>query len=468
MIKYTLIQALRASLVLFLLASCSENNSADIEGKSSKTESAVVHAKKHLDARYVCPMHPKIVKNEAGNCPICGMDLVKKETPKESAVEHAKKHLNVNYVCPMHPKIIKSEPGQSCPICGMDLVEKKMDLSTDTYPTVKLTADIVQKMGVRTHNVEKSQLWKFIKTVGYVSYNERRLKTISVRTDGWVENLSVRRVGLPVKKGQLLLELYSPEFLQLQKDFIEAQKKDKSGTLKKYGQRQESVDYRDRLRYMHVPESMMNEIARRGRPKYRLPIYSPMVGTIVEHNIHKHKYIEEDEAMFVIADLSTVWVEANVYEHQLEWVKRGLTAEIEVKAIPGKRFDAQITYIFPELDPKTRTLKVRLLVPNPDQLLKPNMFAEVRIFGGPKKDLLTIPREALIVTGERESVVLDLGNGQFKPVDVVSGMQSQGEVEILSGLKKGDRIVVSGQFLIDSEANLQASFSRFDSEQHSE
>jgi Cu(I)/Ag(I) efflux system membrane fusion protein len=367
----------------------------------------------------------------------------------------------------MHPKIIKKETG-SCPICGMDLVKKTVNPNDTAYPTVSLSTDVIQKMGVRSTKVIKGKLWKFIKTVGYVSYNERRYRKVIAHTDGWVENLAVRRVGLPVKKGQLLLELYSPEFLQLQKDFIQAQKKDKSGTLKKYGQRKESVDYRDRLRYMHVPESMMNEIARRGRPKHRLPIYSPIVGSIVEHNISKHKYVEEDQAMLVIADLSTVWVEANVYEHQLEWVQRGLTAEVEVKAIPGKRFDAQITYIYPELDQKTRTLKVRLLVPNPEYLLKPNMFAEVRIFAGPKKDLLKIPREALIVTGERESVIIDQGNGKYKPVDVVTGMQSQGEVEILSGLKEGESVVMSGQFLIDSEANLQASFSRINSNKQAE
>ena len=172
--------------------------------------------------------------------------------------------------------------------------------------------------------------------------------------------------------------------------------------------------------------------------------------------------------MLVIADLSTVWIEANVYEHQLEWIKRNLSAEIEVKALPGQRFTGHISYIYPELDPKTRTLRVRLLVPNPDQLLKPNMFAEVRIFGGPKKDLLKIPREALIVTGERESVVMDLGNGKYQPVDVVAGMHSNDEVEIISGLKENDRIVSSGQFLIDSEANLQASFSRMNSESATE
>lgn len=422
MTKSFIIQPLTVLFVLLFLTSCSEDPSTEAGTNSAGNESAITHSKKHLNARYVCPMHPKIVKNAAGSCPICGMNLVK----------------------------------------------KKIVLSADVYPEIKLTPNVIQKLGVRTTKVKKGDLWKFIKTVGYVTYNERRVKTISVGTDGWVENLSMRRAGMKVKKGQLLLELYSPEFLHAQKEFIKAQKKDKSSILKKYGERQESVGPREQLRYIHVSESLMNQIARRGKPLFRLPIYSPIHGTVVELNINKHKYVEEDDPMMVIADLSTVWVEANVYEHQLEWIKPFLDTEIEVKALPGKRFKGQVSYIYPKLDPKTRTLKVRLLIPNPDGLLKPNMFAEVRIFAGPKKNILTLPREALIVTGERESVVLDLGNGKYRPVDVVSGMQSRGEVEILSGLKQGDKIVTSGQFLIDSEANLQASFSRLNSEQDSE
>lgn len=394
----------------------------------------------------------------------CSDDIAKSTHEKESAVMHSAKHLNVHYVCPMHPKIVKNEAG-SCPICGMDLIKKenKIILKKDKYPQVNLTADIVQKLGVRTTQVKRSQLAKKIKTVGYVSYNERRYKRVSVGTAGWIENLTARRLGLQVRKGQLMMELYSPEFIKVQKDFIAAQKKDKSGNLASYGQREESVTSRDRLRYMGVPESMMNQIARKGKHKHRLPIYAPMQGEIVEYYIHKHKYIEEDEVMLAIADLNTVWVEANIYEHELEWIRPGLKAEVEVKALPGKKFIGQITYIYPELDARTRTLKVRLLVGNPDKLLKPNMFAQVNIRTQAKQNILNIPREALIITGERESVVLSLGNGMFKPVDVTTGMYSDGRVEILSGLKKGARIVTSGQFLIDSEANLQASFNRLNS-----
>ena len=382
------------------------------------------------------------------------------ESGKETALEHAKKHLQEKYICPMHPKIIKDQP-DNCPLCGMALVKKTIDPDVHAHPTVTLSPDVIQKLGVRTTKVERGKLWKFIKTVGYVSYNERRVKMVQVHTAGWVENLGVRRVGLPVKKGQLLLELYSPEFLEVQKEFIKAQKKDQSGTLKKYGRREESVGPRDYLRYMGVSESLANEIARQGKPKHRLPIYAPQHGVIIRHNIHKHMYIPPSFPMFAIADLSTVWVEADVYEHEMDWVELGLATEIEVKALPGKRFEGQLTYIYPELNPRTRTLKVRLLVPNPEGLLKPNMFAEVRLYGGPKENVLKIPGEALIITGERESVVVAHGDGKFQPVDVVAGMRSKGEVEIISGLKQDDEIVVSGQFLIDSEANLQASFRRF-------
>lgn len=386
------------------------------------------------------------------------------QTAKETAVKHAVKHLDTRYVCPMHPKIIKSRPGEKCPICGMDLVKKKIDLSQQAYPAVELTADIIQKLGVRTTKVEKGSLWKFITTVGYVGFNEDRLKIVTAKTDGWIENLALRVNGLPVKKGQLMFELYSPEFLETQKEFLQTQKKDRSGINRAYTTRKESIESRDRLRYMEVSQSMMNQIARKGKAKHRIPFYSPLQGVVIEHNIHKHKYIEEDEALITIADLSTVWVEANVYEHQLDWLRLGLKAEVEVKALPGQAYKGEVNFIYPTLDEKTRSLKVRLRVPNTDGRLKPNMFAYVKIYAGPKKDVVKIPREALIVTGERESVIIDSGKGKYQPVDVVTGMHNHGMVEILSGLNEGDNIVTSGQFLIDSEANLQASFNRLDSE----
>ncbi len=382
--------------------------------------------------------------------------------PTETAVEHAKQHLNLKYVCPMHPKIVRDAPS-SCPICGMDLVAQKVKRSKENSIEVELSADVIQKLGVKTAAVEKGRLWKYIRTVGYVTYDENRVKTIEAPADGWVENLGVRRAGLPVKKGQLLMELYAPEFLKVQKEFIASQKKDQSGTLKKYGQRQESVDSRDRLREMDIADSLANEIARTGKPRHRIPIYTKQHGNVIRHLVKKHQYVYEDDPMFVIADLSSVWIEANVYEHQIDWIERKQTANVTVQALPGKKWTGLITYIFPELDAKTRSLRVRIRVPNYDSELKPNMFAQVEILGGAKTNVVKVPRQAVIVTGERESVILAKADGKFQPVDVISGMHSQGEVEILSGLEEGDEVVISGQFLIDSEANLQASFERMGS-----
>ncbi len=172
-------------------------------------------------------------------------------------------------------------------------------------------------------------------------------------------------------------------------------------------------------------------------------------------------YVTPSLEMFTIVDLSTIWVMVEVFEHQLDWVSRKLKAEIRVPALPGRVWKGKVDYVYPELAPQTRTLKVRLRFDNPKGRLKLNMFAQVEIHGKPKKGVLKIPQQALIVTGERESVIVALGEGRFKPVDVKTGMRSQGKVEILSGLKKGENIVLSGQFLIDSEANLQASFLRF-------
>jgi len=378
----------------------------------------------------------------------------------ETTREHIRKHLDPKYVCPMHPQIVQDTPA-SCPLCGMDLVEKRVEPSAST-PVVALSEATVQKLGVRSASVERGRLWKLIKTVGYVRYNDRRTHTVYSKTGGWVENLGVRTAGRYVTRGQLLLELYSPEFLEVQKAYLAAQQVDASGQLKKYGQRAESVAPRDHLRYLDISESLMNELARTGVPRHRIPVYAPQQGTIVRHQARKHMYVYPGQPMFTIADLSTVWVELDVFEHQMSWVERGQYAEIEVDAFPGHSFKGRVNYIYPELDANNRTLKVRLRVPNPDGLLQPNMFAHARIFGGPKDDVLKIPRQALIATGERQSVIKDLGEGRFKAVDVVAGMRSQDEVEILSGLEEGDRVVVSGQFLIDSEANLQASFQRMD------
>jgi len=375
-------------------------------------------------------------------------------TTAETALEHALKHLDPKFICPMHPQIVRDEPG-TCPICGMDLVERMMDPMTGRQPEVSLSPAVIQTLGVRTRAVERGTLWRFIRTVGRVEYDETRLAHIHPRAEGWIEGLSLRAEGEPVAAGQELAELYAPSILSAQVDFLLALDPQPQGTV-----RVRAEKARNLLRLLDVPEAVIAEIARTREPRNRVPVRAPIDGVVTQMMAREGMYVTPSTEMFTIADLSRVWVMVDVFEHQIDWLRTELSAEIRVPAYPGRVWEGEVEYLYPELDPKTRTLRVRLAFPNPDLVLKPNMFAEVVIYGGPKRDLLKIPREALIVTGEREVVVKALGEGRFQPVEVVAGMHSGGEVEILSGLAEGDEVVVSGQFLIDSEASLRASFLR--------
>jgi Cu(I)/Ag(I) efflux system membrane fusion protein len=214
------------------------------------------------------------------------------------------------------------------------------------------------------------------------------------------------------------------------------------------------------MRYLDVPESAINELTRSGNSRLRIPVYAPQFGTVIRFNVRKNDYVSEGEPMLTIADLSSVWIEVDIFQDQLAWLRRNQKAEIIVDVLPGERLVGRVDYIGPELDPRTRTVKARLIVANPDFILRPNMYAQVTIFDDAQQDILIIPREALIETGDRSSVIKSLGDGLFMPVDVVAGFRSDGEVEIKSGLSEGDLVVTSGQFLIDSEANLRASFRR--------
>jgi len=376
------------------------------------------------------------------------------EAIDDTAMEHAAKHLDARYVCPMHPQIVKGEPG-SCPICGMNLVKRMMDPNVGKHPEVAVSGAVVQNMGVRTTAVERGTLWKHIRTVGRVDYDETRLAHVHPREEGWIEGLTVRSEGEPVVKAQELAELYAPKILSAQVDFLLALEPQPRGVAQVKADKARNL-----LRLLDVPDAVIRDIERTGETRNTVPVQAPIAGILTKMMAREGMYVSKSTEMFTIADLSRVWVLVDVFEHQIAWLRPGLSATIRVPAYPGKEWEGQVDYLYPDLDPKTRTLRVRLIFDNPNLTLKPNMFATVEIFGGPQRDVLKIPAQALIETGERASVVKALGEGRFQPVDVVTGAQRGGEVEILSGLDEGDEIVVSGQFLIDSESSLQASFMR--------
>jgi len=370
---------------------------------------------------------------------------------QDTALEHAAKHLDPKYVCPMHPQIVRDEPG-NCPICGMDLVAKMVDAQSGKHPAVEIGSAVINSMGVRTAKARNATLWRYIQTVGRIDYDETRLTHVHPRAEGWMEQLSLRAEGDPVEKGQLLGRLYSPEILSAQVDFLIA--------LDQTGNKQRVEKARNRLRLLGVTEPTISTIQKNGEPQNTVPVVANADGVVTKLGVRQGMYVKPEMEIVTIADLARIWVLVDVYEQQIEWLALGQTAEIKVPAYPGRSWEGLVEYIYPELDPKSRTLRVRLAFDNPDGLLKANMFADVVIYGGPRREVLAVPAEAVIETGQRSSVVRALGGGRFQPVDVVTGMASGGLVEILSGLNSDDEVVVSGQFLIDSESSLQASFLR--------
>lgn len=386
----------------------------------------------------------------------------------ESALEHAQKHLDPKYVCPMHPDIVRDQPA-SCPICGMDLVVREMGMGdeSDERPTVTLDASVVQNMGMRTAKIERGTLWKYIRTQGKVAYDDDRVIRVHSRTAGWIENLYVRTDGVRVERKDDLADYFSPEVLWAQQDYIdtlEAGELDSFGTDGKKSQdsfqafRQRAGV--DMMRYYKVPTMDVKGIEQSMRPKSIVPIKAPQGGVITEHLVREGMYVTPEDTMFTIVDLSEIWVMVDIFEHQIDWIRPGLTAEISTPTYPGRTWEGTVEFVYPEVHPQTRTLRARLEFKNADELLLPNMFVEAVIYGGPKREVLIVPREALILTGEREIIVKVVDDNRFQPVEIETGMWQGTSVEVLSGLDAGDKVVLSGQFLIDSESNLQASFSR--------
>lgn len=379
---------------------------------------------------------------------------------------HIKKQQRTTYICPMHPQIMQHEPGGNCPICGMSLVAKETATPAGSVdkPQVFLEAAVIQNMGVRTAKVDRKILDKQIYTQGLVTADDDRLLSIHPRTGGWIEVLHLITEGDRVERKEVLVDFYSPWINRVQLDFIAALEEydltafDPS---KKTESAAKVESLRNSLRLLNVMDMDIMRIKNSRKVQNTIQLMAPQGGIVTRLNVNEGSYVEPYQSMFTIVDLSQVWVMVDIYEHQAPWVRKGQTVEITVPAIPARSWQGVVDFIYPEVDLKTRTLRARIVLPNPDEALLLNMFVKVNITANRNKQaVLTVPREAVIITGERETVIKSLGKGHFQPVDVKTGKRGEGSVEILSGLQQGDEIVVSGQFLIDSESSLQASFLR--------
>lgn len=426
---------------------------------------------------YLCPMHPEVTSHQAGErCHKCNMFLVAKEEEEESdkALTHHQADTilnqpkptlqsaaqsnsdgNIKYVCPMHPHVISDEQG-TCPICGMNLEKVTMGAVGEEI-TVDVSGGMQQALGMRSEQVTEGTLWKLVKTIGTVEYNENTIGHAHTRVSGWLETLMVHNVGQRVKKGQLLYELYSPELINAQDDYMQAkdylQQDPKRGSdlLRKA---------RLRLELLGVSSATIKQLEQTGETIYRVPYYADQDGFISELSVRHGMYVEPGTTLFEIVDLRSVWVIADVFENEQSWLEQGRPVEVTSSAQGLFDLESTIDYIYPELDPVSRAMRVRIKLQNPDKRLKPGSLVDVKLFGGPNRGVLSIPTEALIQTGRENRVVVQRDDNSFASVAVKVGMIAQGKAEILDGLQAGEKVIVSGQFLLDSEASIQGSLQR--------
>ncbi|MEI6860088.1 MAG: efflux RND transporter periplasmic adaptor subunit [Shewanella sp.] len=447
---------------------------------------------------YVCPMHPEETSHESGSrCSICNMFLVEEEgkggekdhsshtmsksipddhsehdkitvsalTPADTVFNLAKPISlddggTIRYICPMHAHIISDIPG-TCPICGMNL--EKVEVGGNSKEIqINVSGGMQQALALKVAKVERDTLWKFVQTVGQIDYDESKINHIHARVNGWIEKLTIKSAGDKITSGQLLYEIYSPDLVNAQDDFLLAQ-----DTLKRIGK---NASYEEllrkaglRLELLGFKKSQIKALAKSKKSQYRVPFYAKSDGIVKELKIRNGMYIQPSTEIMSIADLSKVWVIADVFENEQSWLEVGQKAEVSVPAMGIKGIQGKIDYIYPELDPVTRSLRVRIVLQNHNIELRPKTLAKIEIFGGPNKNVLVIPQEALIQTGKENRVIVKLENDNFTARKVTVGMLSQGKAEIIEGLSEGELVITSGQFLLDSEASLKGSLMRLSS-----
>ncbi len=368
-----------------------------------------------------------------------------------SAAAPATERQPIKYRHPMNPTIFSDTPAKDD--MGMDYIPVYADGGDDVAagPGFTIAPEVVNNLGVRTAPVERGDLTRRIETVGYIDYDERALSHVHLRASGWVENLKVRTLGARVRRGDLLLEVYAPDLVSAQQEYLQSLRGE-IALLR--------VSARDRLLALGVPENQIERLERERRVGQLTAVHARQDGIISALNIREGMYVTPEMELMTLADPATVWVQIEVFEQQAGWLAVGQKAEVRLPSAPGEVWEGTVEYIYPDVDPKTRALRARLRFPNPGERLKFNMFAEVVIHVTPRASVLSIPREAVIRTGTEQRVIVARGEGRFEARPVEIGMESGERVEIRSGLEEGERVVTSAQFLLDSESSVRASMQR--------
>ncbi len=365
------------------------------------------------------------------------------------------------WVAPMDPTYIRNEPGQS-PM-GMDLVPVYEEEGGEKLPasTIRIDPVTIQNMGVRTANVSRAPLAKDIRAFGYVNYDETRIYAVNLKFNGWIERLYVDFVGDTVSRGQKLFEIYSPELVSAQEEYLLARRQVESlqnspyESVRRNAQSLLDASYR-RLSYWDLSKNQIAALEKTGSVEKTLPIFSPANGVVIKKDAVDGHYAKAGMHLYEIADLSTVWVDVEVFEYELPYIRQGMVAEMELSYLPGKRFTGKVLFIYPFLSRETRTARLRLIFDNTDGQLKPDMYANILLKSEIDPNALVIPQEAVIDSGVRKIVFLSRGEGKFEPREIEIGAEGGNNTyQVLDGLDEGDTIVTSAQFMFDSESRLR-------------
>jgi len=422
------------------------------------------------DVKYHCAMHPGVVSDRPGDCPICGMRLVpigsdRPEAATSTAAEPATPKKKIMYRSTMNPNEVSDKPGKDS--MGMEMVPIEVSGGQETQPgavpgrsSVTVSTAEKQLMGLTFGIVENRPVERIVRTSAVIVPDEKRLYRVTTKIGGWVDQLFVSVTGQEVKKGDRLLTLYSPELVSAEQEFLTALAAEKKLAESRdpdaaNGGKTLLAAARRRLQLWDITAEQIDRLANTGQVEKSLTLFSPADGWVTEKGVLAGQKIVPGDSLLVVADLTKVWADADVYESDLPHVNVGMPIEVTVPYWPGKVFKGEVSFLYPYLDSATRTLKARLEIDNPELLLKPQMYANARLAYRLTEEL-AVPDTAVLQTGEHTYAFRDGGDGRLIPVEIRIGVRGDGYYQVLSGLSRGDRVVTSADFLIDSESSMKA------------
>lgn len=430
--------------VTFFVAGCDGGGKSSAQGGSKQL--------------YTCGMHPQVVQDHPGNCPICGMKLtpMRKASSTGTADTNSAGRKIKFYKSTMNAGEVRQTPGKDS--MGMEMVPVyENEAAAADSQTIAIDPVTTQNMGIRTALITRGPLRRVIRTVGVVEYDETALADVTTKFRGWVEKLYVDTTGQQVHRGEPLFEIYSPDLYSAQREYVLAM----AGGTNTPGAASLRLTALTKLKFFDISDQQIAELERTKEPRKTLQITAPQDGFVTEKSVITGQLVDPGMKLYRLANLSLVWVQAQIYEQDLGSIHLGQEATVTLSYLADREFRGRVTYIYPNIDEKTRTARVRMEFHNPGYFLKPGMFATVQVASELDPSAVLVPDMAILRSGEKNTAFVALGEGKFEPRTVVLGPQAENDYyQVISGLKEGERVVTSGQFMLDSESQLREAISK--------